>query len=79
MVSEDYKFYLSLENTICTDYVSEKFFQRAGQWAIPIVFKRETHTFGIPQDSFIAVDDFADVKQLGLRLSQLLNTSSGQS
>ena len=34
----DYKFYLSLENTYCTDYVTEKFFSALrSENVIPIV------------------------------------------
>jgi alpha-1,3-fucosyltransferase len=36
-ISKDYKFYLSFENSICTDYVTEKLFNTMMLPIVPIV------------------------------------------
>lgn len=37
MVERDYMFYLAFENSICADYVTEKFFNAMKRDVIPIV------------------------------------------
>ncbi len=39
-LEKDFKFYLSFENALCDEYVSEKFFQRMAQTVVPIVMGR---------------------------------------
>jgi hypothetical protein len=38
MVLKDYKFYLSLENALCKDYITEKFYLALASGVIPIVY-----------------------------------------
>ncbi len=57
MLTKDYKFYLSFENSVCTDYVTEKFFNRFADWIVPIVLNRKIHAKVAPDDPFIAADD----------------------
>ncbi|KAL7073203.1 hypothetical protein ACQ4LE_007332 [Meloidogyne hapla] len=57
-------FYLAFENSVCDEYLSEKFW-RIKDLIVPVVlsrkiFKNET----IPKNSFIAADDFASPKEL---------------
>lgn len=73
MIKKDFKFYLAFENTVCRDYVTEKFYNRLAQWAVPIVLSRATHSFNIPQDSFIAADDFHSASDLADHLRSLIN------
>ncbi|CAD5219283.1 unnamed protein product [Bursaphelenchus xylophilus] len=65
---ENYRFYLSFENSVCNDYASEKFFNF--NTLIPIVLKREYYKRH-PQHSFIAVDDFGSLKELADYLNLL--------
>ena len=37
-IEEKYKFYLSFENSICADYVTEKFFKIMGHDIVPVVY-----------------------------------------
>ncbi len=36
LVESEYKFYLSLENSLCTDYVTEKFFNALARQVVPV-------------------------------------------
>ena len=64
MIISSYKFYLSLENANCKDYVTEKFFN---YFALDtIVIARGGADYGrlLPSDSFIDTSHFRTIKQL---------------
>ncbi|XP_063045628.1 alpha-(1,3)-fucosyltransferase 7-like [Engraulis encrasicolus] len=67
-------FYLSFENSMHKDYITEKFWKNAllGQ-AVPVVLgpRREEYEAVVPKDSFIHVDDFDSVEKLGEFLIEL--------
>ncbi|KAK6733101.1 hypothetical protein RB195_017081 [Necator americanus] len=68
-----HRFYISFENSLCKGYITEKFFKRISQMLVPIVQNREIYNDEeIPPDSFIAVDDFRSIKDLGKHLENLL-------
>ncbi|EPB77096.1 hypothetical protein ANCCEY_03797 [Ancylostoma ceylanicum] len=72
-----HRFYLAFENGICKDYVTEKFYLRISQLMVPIVLRRKIlEDVGIPPDSFIAVDDFKKLNQLGAYLNHLRSDDS---
>lgn len=73
MLTKDYKFYLSLENSICRDYVTEKFYGIMDHAiVVPIVLERrivtgtvrDPETASMLNKSFLAVDDFPNVAAL---------------
>ncbi|XP_055297148.1 glycoprotein 3-alpha-L-fucosyltransferase A-like [Sitodiplosis mosellana] len=67
MLDEDYKFYLSFENSNCKDYITEKFFDTGLQHNIlPIVMGAPCSTYEkyAPHRSYIHVEDFESPKQL---------------
>ncbi|WKY04732.1 hypothetical protein Q1695_005610 [Nippostrongylus brasiliensis] len=67
-----HRFYLSFENSLCNDYITEKFFLRISQMLVPVVMKRKTYEdYGIPPDSFIALSDFNSVAELADYLNYL--------
>ena len=75
MVERDYYFYLSFENSICADYVTEKFFNAMTRNIVPIVFGGTDYhgSAGAPPHSHInAFKDFKDPKQLALYLHSLI-------
>ncbi|VDM26230.1 unnamed protein product [Toxocara canis] len=61
-----YMFAISFENSLCKDYITEKFFEvLEKRYAVPIVMQRKTYEEnGAPSDSFIAVDDYQNVDNL---------------
>lgn len=61
---KNYKFYLSLENAACKDYVTEKFFYRLYDYVVPIVLRRSDYVNIAPNKSYIALDDFSSPKDL---------------
>ncbi|XP_061779527.1 alpha-(1,3)-fucosyltransferase 7-like [Nerophis lumbriciformis] len=67
-------FYLAFENTIAKDYISEKLWRNAYQsGAVPVVLGASVQDYEAvaPPHSFIHVDQFASVKELGEYLQQL--------
>lgn len=59
-VCRPYKFYVSIENSNCKDYVTEKFWKALNdRMTVPIVLARKYYKdLGVPDDAYIAVDDF---------------------
>ncbi|PIC44007.1 hypothetical protein B9Z55_004524 [Caenorhabditis nigoni] len=57
-----YKFYISMENSNCKDYVTEKFWKALNdRMVVPIVLSRQYYKNlnVVPDSAYIAVDDFA--------------------
>ena len=64
MVNKKYKFYLSFENAICKDYVTEKMFNALKLNTIPVVFGGANYSQILPPGSYIDALDFPDPKGL---------------
>ena len=60
----EYKFYLAAENSLCPDYVTEKFYRALMNDVVPVVFGGADYTQYAPANSYINVADFATPKQL---------------
>ncbi|XP_071111965.1 3-galactosyl-N-acetylglucosaminide 4-alpha-L-fucosyltransferase FUT3-like isoform X2 [Haliotis cracherodii] len=72
MLTNDYKFYLSFENTLCLDYVTEKLFRKIMVAdVVPVVRGFVNYTKYMPPKSFINADDFSTVAELGKYLNYL--------
>ncbi|CAJ0602163.1 unnamed protein product [Cylicocyclus nassatus] len=72
-----HRFYIAFENSDCNDYITEKFYSRISQLLVPIVLKRRIYeAAGIPEHSYIAVDDFEDITELGNHLNFLLRNDT---
>uniref|UniRef100_A0A914E239 Fucosyltransferase n=1 Tax=Acrobeloides nanus TaxID=290746 RepID=A0A914E239_9BILA len=72
---EQHYFYLAFENSICNDYVTEKFW-RLKKLIIPIVLNRKIAENVVPGQYFIAVDDFKSVESLAEHLNFLMENPS---
>ena len=53
MLESKYKFYLSFENSICPDYVTEKFFQIMAHDMVPVVYGGANYSRIAPAHSYI--------------------------
>ncbi|CDW53394.1 Alpha (1,3) fucosyltransferase C [Trichuris trichiura] len=71
VVRQNYKFYIAFENSVCVDYVTEKYFDRLNDLVVPIVFGRKIYEAIGPNNSFIAADDFKSPKELADYLKRL--------
>ncbi|XP_046448573.1 alpha-(1,3)-fucosyltransferase C-like [Daphnia pulex] len=77
MVAKKYKFYLSLENSLCRDYITEKFFGMMHHPIIPIVFSlHEDHELIAPTHSFINAAKFENMNKLADYLNLLDNNDT---
>ena len=64
MLEEKYSFYLSFENSICQDYVTEKFFRPMEHFVIPLTLNGADMKNIAPPYSFINSLDFDSTLQL---------------
>lgn len=64
MLERDYKFYLSFENSLCKDYLTEKVFSNMNYFIIPVLYNAaENHKF-LPPGSYLNVLDYSTIKEL---------------
>ncbi len=61
---DNYKFYFAAENSLCPDYVTEKFYRALKNGIIPIVYGGADYTQYAPPHSYIHVADFRSPKEL---------------
>ncbi len=67
----NYKFYLAAENSLCPDYVTEKFYRALMNDVVPIVYGGADYTEYAPPHSFINIADFKSPKDLAEYLKLL--------
>ncbi|KAI9554165.1 hypothetical protein GHT06_019437 [Daphnia sinensis] len=58
MLEKKYKFYLSFENSMCTDYVTEKFFEIMRHELVPVVYGAANYSQHAPFHSYINALDY---------------------
>lgn len=74
-----YKFVISIENSNCEDYVTEKLIDGLSSTAVPIVASRKgkpDYTRFAPNHSYINVYDYKTVKDLADYLNYLSNNET---
>ncbi|VDK45403.1 unnamed protein product [Anisakis simplex] len=77
VLDSKYYFYIAFENSICHDYVTEKLWGKGfNRLIVPIVLQRSILEAYAPPHSFIAADDFVDIKQLADHLKYLMRNST---
>ncbi|MDC3321028.1 glycosyltransferase family 10 fucosyltransferase [bacterium] len=72
-VLSSYYFYLSWENSICEDYVTEKFYNALRLGVIPVVLEGDWYDRLVPEgyDVFIRVSDYDTFEDLASRLVEI--------
>ena len=65
LLNSTYKFYFSAENSLCRDYVTEKFFDVLRYDIVPVVYGGANYSqYGISPEAYINVRDFKNPKDL---------------
>ncbi|KAK0096985.1 hypothetical protein PV326_003671 [Microctonus aethiopoides] len=73
IVEKDYFFYLSFENTLCKDYITEKVFYPMSKYVIPVVYGGANYSKILPPHSYINVDDFESAAELADYMIDLIS------
>ena len=73
MLEEKYKFYLSFENSICEDYITEKVWNILKLDIVPVVLGGADYASLLPPHSYIDVANFTSPKALAAYLKQVAN------
>ena len=71
-VAQDYFFYLSFENSLCRDYVTEKLFNVLHYPIVPIVMNSANMSIVAPPNSYISIHDFKSPAKLASYLVDLV-------
>ena len=77
MLERDYKFYLAFENSLCRDYVTEKFYNPLLYWTVPVAYGgADYEAIGAPPNSYIDVRKFESARHLADYLTFLNKNNS---
>lgn len=63
-IANEYKFYLSFENSLCKSYITEKFFDTLKYPIVPVVYGLGNYSFYAPKSAFVNALDFKSPKDL---------------
>ncbi len=72
MLSRHYRFYLSFENSLCPDYVTEKLYRPMTYDTVPVVFGGSDYSIYLPVGSYINARDYATPLDLANYLKKLM-------
>jgi len=72
MLEKRYRFYLSFENSLCTDYVTEKLYRALDHGVVPVVYGGADYSRFLPAGSYINAMDFSSPRHLADYLNQLM-------
>ena len=63
-IASHYKFYLAFENSLCKEYVTEKFFRTLNYDIVPVVLGLGDYSKYVPKSGYINVLDYKSPKEL---------------
>ncbi|WAR30156.1 FUTC-like protein [Mya arenaria] len=73
---KDFKFYIALENSICRDYISEKFWNALDRRQIPVIAAPKYNLELLPEHSYLNLFDFENVKDLAEKMEEIGNNET---
>ena len=76
MIERDYKFYLSFENGICEDYLTEKVWNALQRFLVPVVMAGGDLTKMLPPNSYIDVANFCQFQSHQALADYLMEVAS---
>lgn len=72
MLSRHYRFYLSFENSLCPDYVTEKLYRPLAYDTVPVVYGGADYSLYLPAGSYVDARDFESPEALADHLKILM-------
>jgi alpha-1,3-fucosyltransferase len=72
LLSDSYRFYLSFENSLCPDYVTEKLYRPLAHDTVPVVYGGSNYSFYLPSGSYINAMDYKSPEDLADYLKKLM-------
>lgn len=72
MLSRNYRFYLSFENSLCPDYVTEKLYRALAHDTVPVVFGGADYSYYLPAGSYVDAREFKSPKHLADYLKKVM-------
>lgn len=72
LLSRHYRFYLSFENCLCPDYVTEKLYRPLMYGTVPVVYGAADYSAYLPPGSYVNAMNFISPEQLAQHLNQLM-------
>ncbi|XP_046827911.1 alpha-(1,3)-fucosyltransferase C-like [Vespa crabro] len=72
LIEPQYYFYLSFENSLCQDYVTEKLYKPLRYNILPIVYGGANYSRFVPKDSYIDALNFDSPETLAIYLKRLI-------
>ncbi|XP_057378832.1 alpha-(1,3)-fucosyltransferase C-like [Daphnia carinata] len=73
MLNRYYRFYLSFENSLCTDYVTEKLYRPMDHDTVPVVYGEADYSSYLPAGSYVDARGFDSPQSLANHLNRLMN------
>lgn len=71
LLEKNYKFYASFENSLCEDFVSDRFYHYAELSIVPVVYGGANYERFAPPKSYINANDYENAEKLAQYLKYL--------